>query len=75
MLRFVSVIASGLLLAASASAAAPDSIAITIDATRPGPTISRHLFGQFAEHLGQRHLWRRLGWAGFPHPQHAWHAQ
>ncbi len=53
MLRFVSVIASGLLLATSASAAAPDSIAITVDATRPGPTISRHLFGQFAEHLGQ----------------------
>ena len=53
MLRFISAVASGLLLAASASAAAPDSIAITIDATRPGPTISRHLFGQFAEHLGQ----------------------
>ena len=53
MLRFVSVIATGLLLAASAQAAAPDSIAITVDAAKPGPTISRHLFGQFAEHLGQ----------------------
>src|SRR5659263_550513 len=26
---------------------------ITIDADRPGPTISRHLYGHFAEHLGR----------------------
>ena len=26
---------------------------ITIDAERPGPTISRHLYGHFAEHLGR----------------------
>ena len=28
-------------------------VAITVDATQKGPTISRHLFGQFAEHLGR----------------------
>ncbi|BCS34938.1 alpha-L-arabinofuranosidase [Luteitalea sp. TBR-22] len=28
-------------------------IAITLDAARPGPTLNRHLFGQFAEHLGK----------------------
>jgi alpha-L-arabinofuranosidase len=52
MLRFVSMIATGLLLVACAPAGAPDSIVVNIDATQPGPTISRHLFGQFAEHLG-----------------------
>jgi len=35
-----------------AQAGAPDSIVLTVDATRSGPQISRHLFGQFAEHLG-----------------------
>ena len=34
------------------SAAAPP-IAIAVDASQKGPTISRHLFGQFAEHLGR----------------------
>ena len=29
------------------------AIAVTVDASRPGPTINRHLFGQFAEHLGK----------------------
>ncbi|MDI1241786.1 MAG: alpha-L-arabinofuranosidase C-terminal domain-containing protein [bacterium] len=28
------------------------AVELTVDATKPGPTISRHLFGQFAEHLG-----------------------
>ena len=28
------------------------SVEITVDASKPGPVISRHLFGQFAEHLG-----------------------
>ena len=45
-------LASGLLAAPPAAAAEPP-IEITIDATRPGPTISRHIFGQFAEHLGR----------------------
>ena len=26
---------------------------VSIDSSRPGPTINRHLFGQFAEHLGR----------------------
>jgi alpha-N-arabinofuranosidase len=38
--------------AAPARATAPDSVAITIDAAKPGPKIDRNLFGQFAEHLG-----------------------
>jgi alpha-L-arabinofuranosidase len=29
-----------------------DVVAISLDVTRPGPVISRHIFGQFAEHLG-----------------------
>ena len=28
------------------------TIAVTVDPARPGPTIDRHIFGQFAEHLG-----------------------
>jgi alpha-L-arabinofuranosidase len=28
-------------------------IAVSIDASKTGPTLSRHLFGQFAEHLGK----------------------
>ena len=28
------------------------AIAVAVDTTAPGPTINRHLFGQFAEHLG-----------------------
>jgi alpha-N-arabinofuranosidase len=52
MLRFVSLIASGLLLAACGRSNAPENISVTIDAAKPGPVISRQLFGQFAEHLG-----------------------
>ncbi|MEO6186045.1 MAG: alpha-L-arabinofuranosidase C-terminal domain-containing protein [Steroidobacteraceae bacterium] len=36
-----------------AAAASVGTLAITLDAGKPGPTISRHLFGQFAEHLGR----------------------
>jgi alpha-N-arabinofuranosidase len=45
-------IAFGLGLARLA-AAADAPIDIRIDASRPGPTINRHIFGQFAEHLGR----------------------
>ena len=38
--------------AAHAQTAAPAPIALTVDASQKGPTISRHIFGQFAEHLG-----------------------
>jgi alpha-L-arabinofuranosidase len=33
--------------------AADDTVRLSIDAAQPGPTISRHVFGQFAEHLGR----------------------
>src|SRR5215217_4262394 len=44
----------GLLLAAVLcnSALAADKVALALDAAKPGPVISRHVFGQFAEHLG-----------------------
>jgi len=38
---------------AGAASAATSSVQITIDASQPGPVINRHLFGQFAEHLGR----------------------
>jgi alpha-N-arabinofuranosidase len=34
-------------------ARSPDTVAISVDTSKPGPTINRNLFGQFAEHLGQ----------------------
>ena len=34
------------------SAAHSQTIALSIDADKPGAKIDRHLFGQFAEHLG-----------------------
>jgi alpha-N-arabinofuranosidase len=52
MLRSIAAVASVLLLVAAAPAAMPEHITATVDATQAGPTISRHLFGQFAEHLG-----------------------
>jgi len=53
MRRFTSLVSIGLLWAAGAIGAAPENISVSVDATKPGATISRHLFGQFAEHLGQ----------------------
>ncbi|HEY5806527.1 MAG TPA: alpha-L-arabinofuranosidase C-terminal domain-containing protein [Povalibacter sp.] len=46
---------AGLALAAAwaGSSFAADTIAVSIDAARTGPMIDRHLFGQFAEHLGR----------------------
>ena len=34
------------------SAVAQDAIAVRVDASQPGAKIDRHIFGQFAEHLG-----------------------
>jgi alpha-N-arabinofuranosidase len=45
----------GLLLAAAAwgaPAAAAETVAVSIDVSKPGAKIDRNLFGQFAEHLG-----------------------
>ncbi|HYP79534.1 MAG TPA: hypothetical protein VEQ17_04545, partial [Steroidobacteraceae bacterium] len=52
-MRCLALFASVMLWAACASAAAPDTVTVTVDGTQPGPKISRHLFGQFAEHLGR----------------------
>src|ERR1700741_1473990 len=35
------------------AAEAPQGAAATIHADRPGPMIDRHIYGQFAEHLGR----------------------
>ncbi len=51
-----SLTAAALLLAsgtaADAQARKDDSVAIAVDAGKPGPKIDRNIFGQFAEHLG-----------------------
>ena len=38
--------------AAASTFAAAAQVGVTIDAARPGPVISRYVYGQFAEHLG-----------------------
>ena len=38
--------------AANPPATAADTVAVSIDVSKPGPRIDRNLFGQFAEHLG-----------------------
>jgi alpha-N-arabinofuranosidase len=40
-------------LGAAPQAPASASISVTLDASKTGPKIDRHLFGQFAEHLGK----------------------
>ena len=40
-------------LTGSAVLAADEPVRVSIDAARPGAAISRHIFGQFAEHLGR----------------------
>jgi alpha-N-arabinofuranosidase len=58
-LRRCAVIAAAAIMMAgftlgTAARQGPDgTIALTIDATRPGARIDRNLFGQFAEHLGK----------------------
>jgi alpha-N-arabinofuranosidase len=45
-----SIFATGFLAASLALAAPP--VKLTIDAAKPGPVISKYVYGQFAEHLG-----------------------
>src|SRR5690606_37875897 len=54
MSRILAVLFCGLCWAGAATAAAPapDRITMSIDAGKPGAKINRHIFGQFAEHLG-----------------------
>ncbi len=40
-------------VAVPAGAASREAVALTVRADAPGPTIDRHIFGQFAEHLGR----------------------
>jgi alpha-N-arabinofuranosidase len=42
-----------LFLTGTAVLAAEEPVQISIDAAHPGATINRHIFGQFAEHLGR----------------------
>jgi alpha-L-arabinofuranosidase len=48
----ISLLIPILLLLALVNVAFGQSIGLTIDTAKPGPTINRHIFGQFAEHLG-----------------------
>ena len=41
------------LLVATATVAADDPVLVSVDPAHPGATINRHIFGQFAEHLGR----------------------
>ncbi len=51
MLR--SLFGAALLLAAPATALADTAqVSVTVDTARPGAEIDRHIYGQFAEHLG-----------------------
>ncbi len=53
-MRFVRAIACVAIAALSLPAfAADDTVKVTIDAAKPGAKIDRHIFGQFAEHLGR----------------------
>jgi alpha-N-arabinofuranosidase len=52
-LRALGCVLIGSLFVAISTAAAEDPVRITIDAGKPGAVINRHIFGQFAEHLGR----------------------
>jgi len=49
----VVLFAAAVLLATAPPAAAQTAVTATIHADRPGATIDRHIYGQFAEHLGR----------------------
>src|SRR5690349_18445742 len=55
LLTSAAAIAAALILPVAApvsSLAADAPVQVTLDASRPGTVIDRHIFGQFAEHLG-----------------------
>ena len=52
MSRLSALTTTALLLLAAASAGASDTVGLSIRADKPGEKINRHIFGQFAEHLG-----------------------
>jgi alpha-L-arabinofuranosidase len=47
------IFAASFAFAPLAFSGSDDSVALKVDAGTSGPTISRHIFGQFAEHLGR----------------------
>jgi alpha-L-arabinofuranosidase len=51
-MRSLSAAGAALVLAFTPTTTSAQDSTVTIDAGRPGPTISRQIFGQFAEHLG-----------------------
>ena len=40
-------------LSGAAVSQRPVSLALNVDVAKPGPEIDRHIYGQFAEHLGR----------------------
>src|SRR3954471_4155250 len=54
MLHFVLVAtaAVGTAMSVAVDVTAADTVAVSIDASKPGARIDRNIFGQFAEHLG-----------------------
>ncbi|HLT92196.1 MAG TPA: alpha-L-arabinofuranosidase C-terminal domain-containing protein [Woeseiaceae bacterium] len=51
-MRLAIKVAAGTLLACSITSALAQDVTVTVEAEESGPRISRHIFGQFAEHLG-----------------------
>jgi alpha-N-arabinofuranosidase len=51
-MKKITQLAASLAMLVTLSASAADQITVNIDAGAGGPTIDRHIFGQFAEHLG-----------------------
>jgi len=49
----LSAVAICVLVCQAATGASGESARVSIDSTRPGPTLNRNVFGQFAEHLGR----------------------
>jgi len=56
LLRLALTVAASIGTAVAAASDRPatsvDTVAVSIDASKPGPKIDRNIFGQFAEHLG-----------------------
>ena len=55
-IAIVFVVLAGLASVGAAPQGSPENgapVALSVDASRTGPTLNRHLFGQFAEHLGK----------------------
>jgi alpha-N-arabinofuranosidase len=68
------MLCAALAFCGTAVAADADPIRLSVDATKAGATINRHIFGQFAEHLG-RGIYEGV-WVGpDSNSEHAWNPQ